>query len=310
MVEAFDEVGYLNKYPDVAEGVAKGAFPSGEWHFKHYGQAEKRTATVDLVTDKSPVWQALKKCARFHPNLENMSFFHELMERIQRRDNFHIARYNDGEWTFMLQIEPYYSMFIENHKHNKREVMNISEKLLKIVDSIPPYYIGIDSNTRALQGTIVPKKEQYLEKVKPLKTIVYGDVFNAATVRLGLNALLSPLKSRFTISVGPDYMAKLGMNVHMTVPSTNCWHYSDAIQNSLYSLIKHHLSKNPVIVYSCSLLAKLLIDVNYQQFTDKIAQLDVGSCIDPWCGFITRPWHIQLVKHYQLRAVSDGAYRA
>lgn len=303
----FNEGIYLTKYPDVAASVRAGVIPSGKWHYLKYGKQEGRTSIADQVLDNSPVWKAYKEWAIYHRDVTNFDEFKLLMSKIEKEEGFQLARYNDGEWVFMLQIPVHFSNCIRNHNHNREEVIEISEKLLKIIDSTPDYYIGIDSTTRALHGLISTVRKEFTQKVEKLKNIVYGDLFNAATIRFGIDALLNPLRKRFVILVGPNYMSKLKITaLHVQVPSVNCWSQTLKIDAELNSLIKDHLNKKPVIVYACSLLAKLLIDYNYKRYGNQITQLDVGSCIDPWCGLISRPWHRELAKHYQLPASVDG----
>lgn len=296
----FEEAGYLARHSDVAEAVKSGFMPSGLWHYMNHGRHEGRPYKIDPLTDRSPAWTIYKKHAKFHDQIDDFKLFNSLMEKLEQKEPFHVARYNDGEWVFMLRIEPYYSKYIREHGHQKEEVEQISAKLLQIIESCPPYYIGIDSTTRALQGTIVPRRDTFKEKVAPLPNVIFGDIFNAATVRFGIERLRNPLLQRHTIAVGPPHMEKLGLAEHIIVPTTNCWRQAEQINSELNSKIESVLEQQPVIVYSCSLLAKLLIDINYHRYKNQITQLDIGSCIDPWCGIITRPWHRELAKHYHL----------
>lgn len=308
-ISEFNEKLYLRKYPDVAGVVAAGIIPSGEWHYNKYGKNEGRTAAINPITDQSEAWKAYIRCAAHHTEIKDFTLFDEMMQKIRDGDNFHVARYNDGEWVFMLRIEPFFSRFIKDHGHDKQEVIEISEKLLSIIDSSPDYYIGVDSTTRAHQNLINSQAPIFEKKIKNLKKLIYGDIFNAATVRFGIDALIVPLKTRFVILVGPEYMSKLQIpSIHVQVPLTNCWNQSARIQEQLDTIIKNNLDQNPVIIYSCSLLAKFLVDAFYHKYQDQISQLDVGSCIDPWCGFISRPWHFELVKHFLLTATIDPAF--
>jgi len=306
----FDETKYLKKYPEIAQAVANGYIPSGKWHYVRHGRAEGRTLDDTItppVTNRSTLWQSMKKWAPFHEDIEDFSEFNRLVDRIKKNESFHVARYNDGEWVFMLQTEPYFSKYIRNHGHNQEEVIAISKKLLSIIEKQPEYYIGIDSTTRALRGTILTKRETFSELIKPLKNVIYGDIFNLATVRFGITALTEPLKDRTIITMGPDYMNKLGISkLHISVPSNNCWSQANKLEATLRGHIIGNLKNHPVILYSCSLLAKLLIDNCYHSFGDKITQLDIGSCIDPWCGLASRPWHRELAKHYNLGPLLNG----
>lgn len=238
--------------------------------------------------------------APHNPQLENFEDFFDSIHKLETGQPFHIARYNDGEWIFILQIKPYYLLSLHHGKHCHEEVRPISDYLLEVLKRKPPYLIGIDSNTQAHKGPISAAVEQYQELLPP--NLVYGEIFNAATVMFGIDVLARPLRQRFTITVGPEYMKllKLGSN-HITVPEHNCWTSAEAVKKELQQLIDDTLHEQPVIVYSCSILAKWLIDVMYQIHGDSITQLDIGSCIDPWCGLATRPWHAELIKHFGIR---------
>lgn len=304
--EDFDEEIYLKKYPDVAHAVAKGVFPNGRYHYLHFGMKEGRSGQILKVTNDTPLWKKYLEFAIYHKNAADTSEFEDLMKKIENKTSFHIARYCDGEWVFILQIKPHINDCITKNHHPREEVLAISEKLAKIVDSKPEYYIGIDSTTRAMYGLIADAKMQYKEKVSKIKNIVYGDLFNAATIRYGIKALLEPLQKRTVISVGPAYMESLGIaKVHISVLHNNCWREAEQIEKQLDVLIEENLNNQPVILYSCSMLAKLLVDINYHKYRDKITQMDIGSCIDPWCGVMSRPWHHLLAAHYHLKANPD-----
>lgn len=239
-------------------------------------------------------WDTLKYWAPFHPSLDDMTTFNHLMDLLQKKQSFHIARYNDGEWVWMLNIPPYYEIYLRTYGGNKGD--NISEKLLKIINSRPSYYIGVGSTTRAGKGSISSKKDEINTKLAKLEKLVYGDIFNTATIKLGIEALLHPLRERYVVTVGPEYMKKLNISdTHISVLPEYCWVEMDQIEKKLNTCLKGCLEQQPVILYACSLLAKYLIDVNYHLFENNITQLDLGSCIDPWCGRITRPWHHFLI---------------
>jgi len=266
-------------YLNIAEGLKSGILVNGEYQYTKY-TGSNGAKEAGVVTNDTHLWRIYKDWAPYHPELENFSTFEELMGKIRREEPFHVARYNDGEWAFMLRIEPYYSKFIAAHGHNEAEIRQISDKLLQIIEKPPSYYIGIDSTTRALRGLIYPVREIFQEKIDIINNIIYGDIFNAATIRFGINCLKQPLKDRLLISVGPEYMVNLGANYHITVPENNCWVQYAFIKKLLLEKITQVLEKKPVILYSCSLLAKLLIDEVQTQYYYKVTQLDLGSCID------------------------------
>lgn len=253
-------------------------------------------------------WKAFATSAPHNPNLLDFKKFTEFNNNLLNKVPFHVSRFNDGEWVFMLQTEPYYSHYIQRSRYPIQEVKDISTKMLSIIDSKPPYYIGIDSTTLAGVGSIKTDYEVFQKKIMGLN-VVYGEIFNAATVMYGLDALRRPLKDRWVLTVGPEYMQYLHLgHQHIVVPSKSCWNAASSIEKQVEDALSAQLEKHPVVLYSCSLLAKWLVDVMYNKFENSITQLDIGSCIDPWCGVSSRPWHPALSEHYGLNIPTPKAY--
>jgi hypothetical protein len=247
-----------------------------------------------------PAWKAFIEAAPHNPHLLDFHQFSDLANRLVSHRPFQVARYNDGEWVFMFKTEPYYSRYIARSNYPLAEVEEISKKMMTVIDSRPAYFIGIDSTTLAGAGSIEPDYEAFQRKISGLN-IIYGEIFNAATVMYGIEALKKPLANRWVLTVGPDYMKMLKMGEqHISVPLKSCWTAADTIEKQLEEVLTANLSKQPVVLYSCSLLAKWLIDVFYKKYGDNITQLDIGSCIDPWCGVNSRPWHGALGRYYGL----------
>lgn len=293
----FDETFYLKNYPDVAKAVSLGIIPNGEWHYVKFGRAENRKI---VTTPINFAWESFIQSAPSNPNLEDFSQFNELIDKLIRKEPFQIARYNDGEWVFILKMEPLYSKYIQRSNYPSIEIEEISNKMLKVIDSKPPYYIGIDSSTLDPAGSIKTHYDLLLKKITGLN-IVYGEIFNAATTKYGMDALTKPLANRWVITVGPQYMTKLKLKTahHISVPGKSCWTEAESVKRQLEKLLVNNLDKEPVVLYSCSLLAKWLIDEMFHRF-NKITQMDIGSCIDPWCGIDSRDWHSEVAKQFKL----------
>ena len=132
-------------------------------------------------------WKIFRKWCKYHPNPEDTSKFKEFLQHLESKQSFHVARYNDGEWIWMLKIEPSYTRSIRRYGADKQEVEKISSKLLEIVDNHPDYYIGVDSTTRKGQGLAKFKKHAISQKLAKVKNLIYGDVFNAAFILLGIS---------------------------------------------------------------------------------------------------------------------------
>jgi len=250
----------------------------------------------ELPIHRRAAWDKLVGCATSHPAIYDFSTYNEIIRKLTTKSGFHLARYNDGEWMVMLEIPPYFLKFMAANGHSVPEVRYIAQEMLKIIKSEPAYYIGIDSHTRALKGFIKNVRNEYSAMIEPIPNIIYGDVFNAGTLWYGIESLVEPLSKRHTLTVGPDYMRNLRISKqHIETPRANCWRARTSIEKLIRSHINVYLSAEPVIVYSCSFLAKVLIDQFYHEYGDKITQIDIGSCIDPWCGIRSRPWHDSIV---------------
>lgn len=246
-------------------------------------------------------WNKYTGWAEFHNALSDFKEFDTLAQKLWDRESFHIARYNDGEWMTMLKIEPFFTKILTRNEHDHDRMHQFSLRLLRIIESVPEYIIGVDSATRAGMRIVHPVRDQVAAYLEPIEQLVYGDLFNAATIRWGVAALMYPLRDRHVILVGPEHFKELGIEDHIIVPKRDCWEAADRIHEEVDTLIKRYGGEHPVVIYSCSMLAKWLVDVFYHQYGDSITQMDVGSCLDPWCGVFSRPWHPNVIGYVQQR---------
>lgn len=247
-------------------------------------------------------WQEFQGHAQYHPSLTDLGEFNEIKQKLIDHESFHIARYNDGEWAFMLRIPPYWDKWMRENGHIEDEVIPITAKMLDIIHSDPPYYIGVDSTTRAMKGAMINAGEVLTPYIERIPNLVYGDLFNAATIMHGPDILLDAFKDRVVISVGPAHFKKLDFSRHhISVPSNNCWRVMDQVEDVIDRYIQSYIHRHPVVVYSCSFLAKILVDVFFHRYGEQTTQVDVGSCLDPWCGVQSRFWHRKIIKYINRR---------
>ena len=76
--------------------------------------------------------------------------------------------------------------------------------------------------------------------------------------------------------------------IHVETPEINVWDHYETIRDNLEKQLVG--IENPVVLYSCSFVAKKLIDENYHKYKN-ITQLDIGAAFEPYCGINNRPWH-------------------
>lgn len=251
--------------------------------------------------------------AELHPCVTDFKEFDTLAQKLWDVESFHIARYNDGEWLAMLRIEPHFTKILDRNGHDHETMHQFGLRLLDIIKGAPPYYIGVDSATRVGHRLVYPAWDKIKPMLDRLPNLVYGDLFNAATLRWGIAALLYPLRSRRVIVVGPEHLSKLNVTQdHIVVPERDCWDACDSIEYQTNKLLRRYQDEHPVILYSCSMLAKYLVDVFYHRYGDSITQMDVGSCLDPWVGVRSRPWHENILQYVtqRKRVTSQQARKA
>ena len=112
-----------------------------------------------------------------------------------------MVRYQDGEWTCMLKIEPHFTNKIPKYGI---EIDKLGDEMLRIIESKPEYYISVNAGTFYERAGIV-------------------------------------------------------------------WPY-----------IKD--------------LKRLYVEKFYNQYKDKITQIDMGAIWDPYCGKKTRPYHEKVLE--------------
>lgn len=210
-----------------------------------------------------------------------------LIRKIRDKENFTMVRYQDGEWTCMLKIEPHFTNKIPKYGI---EIDELGDVMLEIIKSKPEYFISVNAGTFYERAGIV---WPYL---KSLKNLYVGEVFRRKSVEDGLDEFIETLKSRKVIVVGPKWLEPLSNlfdNTHVICPFGTLFKEEEILKlnkqvKEKIELLKHD---NPVILYSCSFPAKLMSHDFYNKYGNSITQIDIGAIWDPYCGKKTRPYH-------------------
>ena len=215
-----------------------------------------------------------------------------VINKINNFDNFTLVRYQDGEWSCMLRIEPHYSRKYRNGPRPRLEPL--SDGLLKIIKQKPEYYISVNA------GTFDERVGLAWPYLKDLKNLIVGEIFRSVSVTKGLDDFINSIKNRLVILVGPDYLRKLkGFDrEHIETPMGGLFEKTvmDEIEINLGSLLEKYKTNNPVVLYSCSFVAKIMCDKFYNKYSNTITQIDMGAIWDPYCGIISRPYHKKVMK--------------
>ncbi len=212
----------------------------------------------------------------------------ELSNKFTSGENLTIARYNDGEWAYMLRIQPELEASIRKRKHDRNKILNEANKLLEIIKSEPNYYISVDhvSLTHSrFKGKVTP----YFNKMKkPLK----GGIFNMWSFVTGFEDLFSEFRRRKVLMVGPPSMKNLPIIADLIpVPQEHVAYQTERLVQEMEEWMDNNFQENMVIIYSCAFTAKVALHHFHQKYGDRISQFDMGAAIAPFIGRHDRPWH-------------------
>ena len=115
-----------------------------------------------------------------------------------------------------------------------------------------------------------------------------ADILHHASRHDELELFMDALADRTVIIVGPTHLKKLCLADHfITVGKRNAWRQFDETLKA----IKKIVHRNDVILYSCGMMAEVLIHAVY---SDSITQIDTGSVFDPYVGVKSREYHYKL----------------
>ena len=218
-----------------------------------------------------------------------------LVEKVKNIENFTMVRYQDGEWTCMLKIEPHFTNKIPKYGI---EVDKLGDEMLKIIQSNPEYYVSVNA------GTFHERSALVWPYIKKLKNLFVGEVFRRKSVEEGLDDFIEALSSRRVIVVGPSWfgtLKELFNHVHIVSPYMNPKNKLEFIgfkekemiklEQNVSEQINIYKDENPVILYSCAASAKIMSHNFYKKYGKTITQIDMGAIWDPYCGKKTRPYH-------------------
>ena len=249
-----------------------------------------RRTCPDVFVDDTVYQIRTQNTPIIHPRnvtITQRNIFKYILTNLRESKPFTMARWNDGEWIATLKIQDHGLYKFHSQKWGESGQAFVDKYLYPIIMSKPKYAIGVSSE--------VLKKPHILNNI--VRTIIGLDLFDGGLMaRWGIMNnfvdLFQALQKRNVIIVGPSYYGKMKKHInfiaHVETSETEVWnHYED---------IKDRLDKaligveNPVILYSCSFVAKILIDNHYHS-NKTVTQLDIGAAFEPYCGMDNRPWH-------------------
>lgn len=241
------------------------------------------------------------------PNQDyNISFneIDEISSGLSVGKNYTIMRFNDGEWAFSNNYQPYIQKRLKLlHTGEDAELsLKYGGRLLKkIIEDEPEYMVSIDSQSYSHK-----EYKKYLNRdIDKFKNVIGGGIFNLWSLYTGFNDLFKIFEERNTLVVGPDYLQDLPFkSSFITLDSVTAIY---DIQKNVWQIIRYldkHYKPNMVIIYSCSFIAKVAIDEIYKIYGDTITQLDMGASLNPFVGISNRPWHDFIIKNTKINKKS------
>jgi len=221
----------------------------------------------------------------------SLKLIHSISEGLQNGKNYTIMRFNDGEWAFAYNFEPYINQRLKL-LHTSPEAplcLKYAGRLLrKLVNGKPEYMVSMDSWSRTKR----PFLKYVNTHIHKFKNVIGGGIFNLWSLNTGFVDLFNILDNRNTLVVGPDYLRGLPFQAeHITFDNVTAIY---DIQKHVWEIIRwldKNYKPNMVIVYSCSFIAKIAIDEIYKIYGNTITQLDIGAAFNPFVGIHNRPWH-------------------
>lgn len=222
--------------------------------------------------------------------MEHRDVYNEMLEKIKNEQNFSFVRWGDGEWAIILKNEIY--------KHLIKKWGDVFEKtrieLLKILESNPEYYFGIQNFAYNMW------KEDIDKITSEFKNIVKSDSLHNRSKKGSIYDFFNELNNRTILLIGPEYLKnikEINISQHIITEEYYVWEKIDTLEEQIIKYLSNNIDKRPVLLYSCSIAAKILI----HKFKDKeITQIDTGSLLDPYVGMNSRSYHIDVLKRLNI----------
>lgn len=224
-------------------------------------------------------------------NIDYSSQLSQFINKINNNENFTFLRISDGE---------YFHLFLEKKNIETDLDSHTSEVMCKeLLFMIEQQKIDDSIIVSILEGTVYDKPfKNDMEKLfSNLLGKFSSSLFSWASVTENIGGLFLSLmeNKRPIILVGPNYLTKINkftINEFVETPESKCWEHQESIENKVHEKIQNY--DNPIILYACSVTAKIAISKFYKLYKHKITQIDFGAALDVYAGVKSRPWHREM----------------
>ncbi len=163
---------------------------------------------------------------------------------------------------------------------------DMGKELKDVILSEPDYILGIQPLSLS----------HYRDKVVELAgdlniDWVNSDVLHDANITEHLKRFFEVLKDQPVIMIAPQRLQKLPFSYSrfIEIPLINCWTERDRVVNELLTLLPK--VDYAVLLFCASMSTNVMIHDLYKYYGNKVTMIDLGSCLEPHCGFETRSYH-------------------
>jgi hypothetical protein len=211
--------------------------------------------------------------------------YDQMIRMIFESKPFSFVRYGDGEWACILRNNDIYNKSLKTWGSSIEPFCFELESIVSSnVFKNKNYFLGIQGLAYKIFG------EQIDVFIKN-KNVCDSDILHRRSASNGIYSLFESFVDRDVILVGPKYLSDITLFKfkHIETSELSVWLDIDKIKDELTRHISN--STNPIILYSCSLAAKIIINDLYKLMGNSIIQIDTGSLLDPYVGIYSRKYH-------------------
>ena len=266
---------------------------------------KKREVVRENHGEKYKIWRK-----HSDPGAEHDTYFEKILTMLREGEAFSFIRFCDGE---------YHNMFTRtspDRKIDEKHMPMISRSLLGVLELKKKSLEHGEKNNLLVSmqhGTDYDKQfRAYLHKYELVTQEGYpSSLFSWAYVTdriLDMFYIINK-SERPLVLVGPDYLSKISVLApyfHIKTPSDLSWVKQESIEKELFGILDDlvYSGKNPIVLYACSITGKMALAKAYQQHSQIITQIDMGSNLSPFCGVVTRGW--QKPEKFTMSGIQDG----
>lgn len=194
---------------------------------------------------------------------------------------FSFSRYGDGEWRAILGNK---GRNCDGHEYFPEMAHQLRDALIHPGS----YFFGMQNYAMRKLGR---QLYHFIRKNGISITWHNSDVFHYASLAGELFPLISALRGKEVVMVGPSYLTSLPTDFFpvshcITVPESNCFLAIDAIEKNILAYAKNH--DNIVYAFSASMAANCMIHHLYPRIGASNWLIDFGSLWDCYINMDSR----------------------